>query len=184
MRRSSLQQGIISCNQAISAEFLWLSRMARRWGPHGHGLKTVDFTSRGDDGMYHQSALERFLRLNVRRGFVSRVAMVEMMAVLKRSDFRYIFGRSAPWMVKHTKIRWCFQLSFLDEDIFSRWYFNRHIQNSIHRKNGPKISKRFQRYSYSSNVSRASLTRFESLPRSICLSGMNPIVHHTFFQMG
>lgn len=39
-------------------------------GSHGQRLKkTVDFTSRGDDGMYHQSALERFLRVNVRRGF-------------------------------------------------------------------------------------------------------------------
>lgn len=70
MRRSSLEQGIISCNQAISVEILWLSRMAPRWGSHGQRLqKTVDFTSRGDDGMYHQSALERFLRLNVRRGW-------------------------------------------------------------------------------------------------------------------
>ena len=53
-------------------------------GSHGNGLKKRLIHSRGDDGMYHQSALERFLRLNVRRGFVSRVAMVEMMAVLKR----------------------------------------------------------------------------------------------------
>lgn len=59
-------------------------------GPHGHGPQKRLIHSRGDDGMYHQSALERFLRLNVRRGlWWSRVAMVERMAVLKRSDVRF-----------------------------------------------------------------------------------------------
>lgn len=39
MRRSSLEQGIISCNQAISVKILLLPRMAPRWGSHGHGFK-------------------------------------------------------------------------------------------------------------------------------------------------